>query len=62
MKKKTDRNEIIQEVRKNRENRLREFHGDPSELDKNGKALAKKYGLKLSKRVPLELKPTDEAA
>lgn len=62
MKKKTDKNEIVQEVRKNRENLLKEAGGDASELDKKGKALAKKYGLKLSKKTPLELKSSDEAA
>ncbi len=62
MKKKTDKNEIVQEVRKNRENLLKEAHGDATELDTKGRAIAKKYGLKLSKKTPLELKASDEAA
>jgi hypothetical protein len=62
MKKSESENEIVQNVRKIRERLLKEAKGNPSILNKKGKSIAKKYGLKLSSKNPLGLKEPKDAA
>jgi hypothetical protein len=56
MRKVSEKNEIVEDVRNIRERLLVEAKGDPMIINNHGKALAKKYGLKLSKKIPLVLK------